>query len=93
MKAVWKGKVIAASDETRVVENNHYFPEDSVNKDFLKLTNHHTFCPWKGQASYYHIEDLDLKTEYGAWFYQSPKDAASDIKNYIAFGEEVEVTE
>lgn len=93
MKAIWNGKILAESNSTIVVENNHYFPDDSLNKDFFFLTNHHTSCPWKGQASYYNIE-VDGKTnENGAWFYPSPKDAALNIKNYVAFWQGVEVKE
>ncbi len=93
MKAIWNGKILAESNSTIVVENNHYFPDDSLNKDFFFLTNHHTSCPWKGQASYYNIE-VDGKTnENGAWFYPSPKDAAMNIKNYVAFWQGVEVKE
>ncbi|UJF28716.1 DUF427 domain-containing protein [Kaistella sp. 97-N-M2] len=93
MKAIWNGKILAESNSTIVVENNHYFPDDSLNKDFFFLTNHHTSCPWKGQASYYNIE-VDGKTnENGAWFYPSPNDAAMNIKNYVAFWQGVEVKE
>lgn len=93
MKAIWNGKILAESNSTIVVENNHYFPDDSLNKDFFFLSNHHTSCPWKGQASYYNIE-VDGKTnENGAWFYPSPKDEAMKIKNYVAFWQGVEVKE
>lgn len=93
MKAIWNGKILAESNSTIVVENNHYFPDDSLNKDFFFLTNHHTFCPWKGQASYYNIEVDGKMNENGAWFYPSPKDAAMNIKNYVAFWQGVEVKE
>ena len=91
MKAIYNGKTIAESNHTIVVENNHYFPEDSINKEYFVLTNHHTNCPWKGQASYYSIEVGDQKNENAAWFYPSPKEAAANIKNYIAFCKGVEV--
>ncbi len=91
MKAIYNGKTIAESKHTIVVENNHYFPADSINKEYFVLTNHHTNCPWKGQASYYSIEVGDQKNENAAWFYPSPKEAAANIKNYIAFWKGVEV--
>ena len=85
MKAIYNGKTIAESNHTIVVDNNHYFPEESISKEYFVLTNHHTNCPWKGQASYYSIEVGDQKNENAAWFYPSPKEAAANIKNYIAF--------
>lgn len=85
MKAVWNNQVIAESDETVVVENNHYFPPEAVNQAYLRPSNTHTRCPWKGNASYYNLE-VDGKTnEDAAWYYPEPKDAAQNIKGYIAF--------
>lgn len=91
MKAIWNGKTIAHSSKTIVVENNHYFPENSIDKDYFVLTNHHTSCPWKGQASYYSIEVDGEKNENAAWFYPSPTEAASNIKNYVAFWKGIEI--
>ncbi len=88
MKAVWKGKVLAESDKTEVVEGNHYFPPESVNKEFFKETQTHTTCPWKGDASYYSIEVDGEVNEDAAWFYPNPNEAAKQIKNYVAFGKE-----
>ena len=85
MKAIWNGKVIAESNETLALENNHYFPESSVNKECLESSDTHTICPWKGEASYYNIV-VDGETNIdAAWYYSEPKPAAKDIQNYIAF--------
>lgn len=93
MKAIWNGKTVASSNKTIVVENNHYFPEDSIDKDYFILTNHHTSCPRKGQASYYSLEVDGQKNENAAWFYPSPKDAAHNIKNHVAFWKGVQITD
>lgn len=93
MKAIWNNKVIAESSETIKVENNHYFPENSVNKKFLKNSETHTVCPWKGDASYFNI-DIDGETNKdAAWYYPNPKPAAKELKNYVAFWKGVEITE
>ena len=85
MKATWNGQVIAESLETIVVENNHYFPPSSVNAAYLTASQTHSSCPWKGEASY-HSLSVDGKTNSdAAWFYPAPKDAAKQIKGYIAF--------
>jgi len=92
-KAIWNGKVLAESSNTESVEGNQYFPADSVNREYLKESDHHTECPWKGTASYYHI-DVDGKiNENGAWYYPAPKDAAAHIAGYVAFWKGVEVEE
>lgn len=84
-RAHWNGTVIAESDETIVVEGNHYFPPETVHPAYLTASDAHTVCPWKGTASYYDVV-VDGNTNAGAaWFYPEPKAAASDIKNYIAF--------
>jgi len=85
MKAIWNGQVLAESDDTIVIENNHYFHPDSINKEFFKSNEAHTFCPWKGTASYYTIEVNGEQNVGAAWFYPEPKDAAKGIKNYVAF--------
>ena len=93
MKAVWNEKVIAESDDTKVVEGNHYFPPDSIKKECFKESSTHSTCPWKGEASYYSIE-IDGKTnEDAAWYYPAPKDAAAEIKDHVAFWKGVEVVE
>jgi uncharacterized protein (DUF427 family) len=91
MKAVWNGTVIAQSDATIVVENNHYFPADSVAREFLEASETHSTCPWKGVASYYSIVVDGKKNPDAAWYYPSPKTAAADIKDRVAFWKGVEV--
>lgn len=91
MKAVWNGAVLAESDETIVIEGNHYFPPKSVRHEHMKLSETHTTCPWKGLASYYTIEVGGKSNKDAAWFYPAPKHAASEIKDYIAFWRGVEV--
>ncbi len=90
-KAVWNGVVLAESEDTKVVEGNHYFPPESVNMDHFKDSDHHTRCPWKGIASYYHVEVDGEINENAAWYYPDPKDAAKHIKEYIAFWKGVKV--
>jgi uncharacterized protein (DUF427 family) len=91
MKAIWNNTVLAESDDTIVVEGNHYFPPEAVNSDYFSLTDHTTTCPWKGKASYYTIEVKDEKNENAAWTYRDPKDAASEIKDHVAFWKGVTV--
>ncbi|MDH3704673.1 MAG: DUF427 domain-containing protein [Acidimicrobiia bacterium] len=83
--ATFNGTVIADSDATVVVEGNHYFPPDSVRGEYLSPTEHHTTCPWKGDASYFTIEAGGQQVENGAWTYPQPKGAASEIADHIAF--------
>ena len=92
MKAIWKDQIIAESDKTIVIENNHYFPEDSVNKEFLESTNKHSTCPWKGEAAYYSVVVNGKTNKNAAWYYPEPKDAAKEIKNYVAFWKGVEIS-
>lgn len=92
-KAVAHGVTIASSDDTRIVEGNHYFPPDSVRKEFFRPTETHTTCPWKGRASYYTVAvgDTDPLID-AAWYYPEPKSRAAEIKDYIAFyGNKVEI--
>jgi uncharacterized protein (DUF427 family) len=91
-KAEWNGVVIAESDDTVIVENNHYFPLDSVRPGVLHETATHTVCPWKGTASYYSVQvDGETNTD-AAWFYPEPKDAAKEITGRVAFWRGVNVT-
>ncbi len=93
MKAIWNGETIAESNDTIVVENNHYFPKDSVKADYLTDSSTHSTCPWKGLASYYSLS-VDGKTNPdAAWYYPEPKQAASQIKGYVAFWKGVKVVE
>lgn len=90
-KAIWNGVVLAESDQTEMVEGNHYFPPNSINQEYFTENSHHTTCPWKGVASYYTIEVDGQKNENAAWYYPTPKEAASNIKNYVAFWRGVQV--
>jgi len=93
MKAIWNGTVVAESNDTVVVEGNHYFPPEAVNKNFLLPSNTHTMCSWKGQASYHTLfVDGDANPD-AAWYYPDPKEAAAEIKGRIAFWKGVRVTE
>lgn len=91
MKAIWNNQVIAESDETIIIENNHYFPQDAIKKEFYTPSNTHTICPWKGEASYYTLEVAGKRNPDAAWYYPSPKPAAQQIKNYVAFWKGVQV--
>ena len=91
MKAVWHDAVIAESDDTIVVEGNHYFPPDAINREHFKASDTHTTCPWKGEASYYDVVVEDQTNKDAAWYYPQPKEAAGQIKDYVAFWKGVKV--
>ena len=91
MKAIWKDTVIAESDETIIVEGNHYFPPNSINQKFFQSNNHHTTCPWKGIANYHNIVVNGEVNSNAAWYYPNPNSAASNIKDYLAFWKGVRV--
>jgi uncharacterized protein (DUF427 family) len=91
MKAIWRGEVIAESDDTVVVEGNHYFPADSIKREHFKESETHTVCPWKGTASYYDVVVGGDVNRDAAWFYPEPKDAAKEIKDRVAFWRGVKV--
>lgn len=93
MKAIWNGQTIAESDDTVVVENNHYFPKDSVKAEYLADSATHTTCPWKGLASYYSLNVDGQTNTDAAWFYPDPKSAATQIKDHVAFWKGVKVVE
>ena len=84
-RAKWNGAVIAESDRCVVVEGNQYFPADSVKREYLRDSDTHTVCSWKGTASYYDVVVGGNINKDAAWFYPDPKDAAANIRNYIAF--------
>jgi len=90
-KAMWNGTVIAESDRTKVVEGNQYFPPDSVRRAHLRESSTHTTCPWKGVASYYDVVVGDEVNKDAAWYYPETKEAANDIRGYIAFWRGVSV--
>ena len=92
MKAVWNGVVLAESDKTVVVEGNHYFPPESIHRQYFKDSPLHTECGWKGTASYYNVEAGGKVNENAAWYYPTPKDAAKQVAGYIAFWKGVQVS-
>ena len=91
MRAIWKNITLAESDRTIVVERNHYFPPDSINRTHFEDSETHTHCSWKGQASYYDIVVGGERNGDAAWYYSEPKEKAAQIKNHIAFWKGVEV--
>jgi uncharacterized protein (DUF427 family) len=91
MKATWNGTTLAESDDTVVVENNHYFPADSIHAEYFVDSDTHTICPWKGEASYKTIEVDGQSNPDAAWFYPAPKDAAAEIRGHYAFWKGVTV--
>jgi uncharacterized protein (DUF427 family) len=92
MKAVWNGTVLAESDDTVVVEGNHYFPPGSLNMAHFRPSDHTSVCGWKGTASYYHIVASGQTNENAAWYYPTPKDAAKQIAGRVAFWKGVQIT-
>ena len=90
-RAIWNGAVLAESDRTVVVEGNHYFPPDAVHREHLRDSVTHTICGWKGTASYYDVEVGGQVNKDAAWYYPDPKEAAANIKGYIAFWKGVRV--
>ncbi|MGZ5181230.1 MAG: DUF427 domain-containing protein [Ramlibacter sp.] len=91
MKATWNGKVIAQSDDTVVVEGNHYFPETALERQYVTFSNHKTSCAWKGQASYYSLlVDGELNPD-AAWYYPDPKPEADMVRGRVAFWKGVKV--
>ena len=91
MRATWNGAVLAESDATVIVEGNHYFPPDSLNREYFSDSDTHTVCPWKGTASYYSVTVDGQVNEDAAWVYPQPKEAASEIAGHVAFWRGVEV--
>jgi len=92
MKAIWNGTTLAESNATVVVEGNHYFPRDSVKKEFFRESDAHTTCPWKGLASYYDVVVDGKVNKDAAWYYPEPSEAAQNIKGCVAFWKGVQVT-
>jgi uncharacterized protein (DUF427 family) len=91
MKAIWNNEVLANSDETIVVEGNHYFPPSCLNMQFFKKSEKHTVCSWKGTANYYDVEVNGQFNQDAAWYYPEPKSAAKNIAEYVAFWKGVQV--
>lgn len=92
MKATWNNKVIAESEDTVVVESNHYFPPESVKTEYLKKNGDTYTCPWKGDCDYYDVTVDGKTSKGGAWMYPNPTEAAKNIKGHFAFWQGVEVT-
>ena len=92
MRAIWNDTVIAESDDTKIIEGNHYFPHDSIRKEHFKRSTTHTTCPWKGVASYYTVVVDGKENPDAAWYYPSASDMAKEIENHVAFWKGVTVT-
>ena len=90
-RAVWNGAVLAQSDDTVVVEGNHYFPRQSLDDQFFGESPAHTVCPWKGLASYFDVIVDGRVNQGAAWYYPSPTPAAADIKDRVAFWKGVKI--
>jgi uncharacterized protein (DUF427 family) len=93
MRATWNGAVLAQSDDTVIVEDNHYFPREALASEHFKPSETHSTCPWKGEASYLTVEVDGELNEDAAWFYPEPKEAAGNIRDHVAFWKGVEVSE
>ncbi len=91
MKATWNGVVLAESDKTIVIEGNHYFPADTVNRQYFRNSSTHTTCPWKGEASYYDVVVDGQVNKDAAWYYSETKPTADEIKDRVAFWRGVKV--
>ena len=93
MKAIWNGKILAESNETKVIEGNHYFPPESINTEFFISSETHTTCPWKGVASYYTLNVDGKENPDAAWYYPETSELAKQIKGYVAFWKGVAIEE
>jgi uncharacterized protein (DUF427 family) len=91
MKAIWNNTTLAESDKTIVIEGNHYFPPESINKEYFQDSSTHTICPWKGTASYFDVVVDGETNKDAAWYYPDAKPAAQEIKDYLAFWHGVKV--
>ncbi len=90
-KAIWNDVVLAESDQTIIIEGNHYFPPEAIKPEYFKASEMHTTCPWKGLASYYTVEVNGKANPNAAWYYPAPKAAAQEIAGYVAFWKGVKV--
>ena len=93
MKAIWNDTELAESDDTIVVEGNHYFPAASLREEYFRESDHHSVCPWKGTASYYDVVVGDAVNAQAAWYYPQPKEAAAQIAGRVAFWKGVRVVD
>lgn len=90
-RAIWNGMTIAESDDTVVVEGNHYFPRSSLREDVIRESGTSSVCPWKGTASYYSLESDGKRTEDAVWYYPDPSSAAVAVTDRVAFWKDVSV--
>ena len=90
-KAIWNGATLAESDAFELVEGNVYFPASTIKREYFKDSGTHTTCPWKGVASYYNVVVNGQTNQDAAWYYPTPKDAAKQIKDHVAFWKGVTV--
>jgi len=93
MKAIWNEQIIAESNDTIVIENNHYFPAGSIKSEYFKNSDTHSTCAWKGEASYYNLNVDGKENNDAAWYYPKVSPLAKSIKGYIAFWRGVQVIE
>lgn len=93
MQAILNGTVVAESDQTVIVEGNHYFPIESIRREHFRGSDLHTTCPWKGVASYYSVEVDGKQSTDAAWYYSEPSAAAAEIRDRVAFWKDVQVVE
>jgi uncharacterized protein (DUF427 family) len=93
VKAVWKGVVLAESEEVVVLEGNQYFPPHSLHREYFTDGDARTVCPWKGEARYLHVVVDEERNENAAWYYPDPRPAAMKLKGHVAFWRGVTVTE
>ena len=93
MKAIWNNQVLAESNETVVVDSNHYFPSSSIKKEFFRESDAKTYCHWKGEASYYDIVVDNEVNKEAAWYYPQTKEKAEHIRGMVAFWHGVQVVE
>ncbi|CAM0997813.1 DUF427 domain-containing protein [Rhodanobacter sp. Root179] len=91
MRAIWNDAVLAETDDTVVVEGNHYFPAASLQHEYFRESDHHSVCPWKGTASYYDVIVGDAVNAQAAWYYPHPKEAAAQIAGRVAFWKGIRV--
>ena len=93
VRAIWSGEVLAGSDQTIVVEGNHYFPPTSISEEFFSESGSHTICSWKGVASYYDVQVNGQMNNNAACYYPAPQPAAEKIAGYVAFWHGAKVRE
>lgn len=91
MKAIWSDEIIAESNNCISLEGNYYFPSETINMQYFQTSSHRSNCPWKGEAHYYNVVVNNQVNENAAWYYPAPKDAAKEIKGYVAFWKGIKI--